>query len=167
MLDGVGEELPALRVPQLGEQVVIDHRDDDDVGEDRRAHRGPREEGPEPRVRRKPGQRQGERDENVGEDGEEAEIADRRLDERRARLGDGQVVLQENGEPGQGGRANAVIFLHSPSPIVESSHAVRPPGSSWFFAFPAGKGETEVAVNHSVSFAPRCAASRSLTDRNA
>jgi hypothetical protein len=95
---------------------VIDHRDDDDVGQDRRAHRGPREEGSEARVRRKPGKCHGERDENVGEDGEEAEIADRRLDERRARLGDGPVVLQENGEPGRGGRANAEIFLHSPLP---------------------------------------------------
>jgi hypothetical protein len=116
MLDGVGDELPALRVPQLGKQVVIDHRDDDDVGQDRRAHRGPREEGPEPRIRRKPGQRQSERDENIGEDGEEAEIVDGRFDERRAWLGDGEVVLQDDSEPGQGGRADAVIFNHLPLP---------------------------------------------------
>lgn len=61
---------------------MINHRDDDDVGEDRRAHRGPVEEAPRVRLRRQPRQRQGERNEDVGEDGEEAEIADGRFDER-------------------------------------------------------------------------------------
>jgi hypothetical protein len=102
------------------QQIVINHRDNDDVGEDRRAHRGPVEELPGARLRRKPGQRQSERDENVGEDGEEAEIADGRFDEWRTGLGDGEAVLQDEGEPGHGGRADAVIFRHSPLPRSSS-----------------------------------------------
>jgi len=34
MLDGVGDKLPALRVPELTQQIVINHRDDDDVDGD-------------------------------------------------------------------------------------------------------------------------------------